>query len=274
MKTTNRFFTTLIGLLMCFNVSMNAQEDAKPMYITVTTMHWNMDYKDFKMDEWKAVEKEFLDKVVMKNEHILSASFYLHRLTADNTELLYVQSFASWDAIDKASKRSNELSLEAWPKDEDAKIYFDKRNAYYAPEHSDEIYAVMDIAKPLAEAPTKDMVCYVRKGHFNFSGDMGTQAEFDALSKEYADNVTFKNEYIKGYYTYAHAWGAVRTEAIEVFFLDSLADLEKMMDKDGELYEAHWKDEAARKKMEEAGQKYYDNRHGDYVYTFVAGLAK
>ena len=29
------------------------------------------------MDEWKAVEKEFLDKVTMKNEHIMNASFYL-----------------------------------------------------------------------------------------------------------------------------------------------------------------------------------------------------
>lgn len=273
MKTTN-LFITLIGLLMCFNVSMNAQENAKPMYITVTTMHWNMDNENLKMDEWKAVEKEFLDKIVIKNEHILSASFYLHRFTADNTELLYVQSFASWDAIDKASDRNAELSREAWPNEAEARAYFKKRNAYYAPQHSDEIYAVMPHVKPLAGNPEKNMVCYVRKGHFNFKGDTGTEEEFNALGNEYAENVTYKNEYIKGYYTYAHAWGADRTESIEVYFLDSLADIEKMNEREGELFEAHWKDEASRKAMEEKGRKYFDNRHGDYIYTFVAGLAK
>lgn len=274
MKTINRFFTVLaIALLLC-NTSIFAQEQQRPAFVTVTTMHWNMNMEDFKMDQWKAVEKEYLDKVTMKNEHVSGASFYLHRMTPDNTELLYVQSYPSWDAVGKAAERNAELATAAWPDEKARQAFFKKRNAYYSPKHSDEIYAPMPNAKVMSAPPSKDMVCYVRKGHFNYSDDTGTDEEFEALNKEYFDNVTAKNEYIKAYYPMAHAWGSDRTEVVEAYFLDSLADLDKMFERDGELFEAHWKDEASRKAMDEKGRKYFDNRHGDYIYTYVAGLAK
>ncbi len=272
MKTINRFFMVLAVMLLLCNISTFAQEQTRPQFVTVTTMHWNMDNKDFKMDEWKAVEKEYLDKVTMKNEHVASASFYLHRMTPDNTELLYVQTYPTWEAIGKAADRNAELAKAAWSDEKARTAFFKKRNAYYSDNHSDEIYATMPNAKGMTTAPTKDMICYVRKGHFAFGE--GSDEEFDALDKEYFDNVTNKNEYIKAYYPMAHAWGSDRTEAIEAFFLDSLADLDKMFDKDTELYEAYWKDEASRKAMEEKTAKYFDGRHGDYIYTYVAGLAK
>ncbi len=50
-----------------------------------------MEYEDWDMDTWKAVEKEYLDKVTMKNEHLVGASMLLHKLTPDNSELLYVR---------------------------------------------------------------------------------------------------------------------------------------------------------------------------------------
>lgn len=272
MRTINRFFMVLaITLLLC-NTSAFAQEQTRPEYVTVTTMHWNMNNKDFKKDEWKAVEKEYLDKITMKNEHVTSASFYLHRMTPDNSELLYVQSYPTWEALGKAAARNAELAKAAWPDEKKRDEFFKKRSAYYSPMHSDEIYATMPNAKPMATMPTKDMICYVRKGHFAYGE--GSDEEFDALDKEYFDNVTNKNEYIKAYYPMAHAWGSDRTEAIEAYFLDSMADLDKMFDKDTELYEAHWKDEASRKANEEKSAKYFDGRHGDYIYTYVAGLAK
>lgn len=272
MKTINRFFMVLaITLLLC-NTSTFAQEQTRPEFLTVTTMHWNMDNKDFKMDEWKAVEKEYLDKITMKNEHVSGASYYLHRMTPDNTELLYVRSYPSWEAVGKAAARNAELAKEAWPDGKARNDFFEKKDAYYSVNHSDEIYATMPNAKPMATLPTKDMICYVRKGHFAYGE--GTDEEFDAMGKEYFDNVTNKNEYIKAYYPAAHAWGSDRTEFVEAFFLDSLADLDKMFDKDTELYEAHWKDEASRKADEEKSAKYFDGRHGDYIYTYVAGLAK
>lgn len=272
MKTINRFFMIMAVMLLSYNTATFAQEQTRPQFITVTTMHWNMDNKDFKMDEWKAVEKEYLDKVTMKNEHVAGASFYLHRMTPDNTELLYVQSYPTWEAIGKAAARNTELAKAAWPDENGRNDFFKKREAYYSSNHSDEIYATMPNAKPMATMPTTDMICYVRKGHFAFGE--GSDEEFDAMDKEYFDNVTNKNEYIKAYYPMAHAWGSDRTEAVEAFFLDSLADLDKMFDRDTELYEAHWKDEASRNAMEEKGAQYFDGRHGDYIYTYVAGLAK
>lgn len=272
MKTINRFFMVMALMLLLCSAPLIAQEQARPQYVTVTTMHWNMNNKDFKMDEWKAVEKEYLDKVTMKNENVISASFYLHKLTPDNTELLYVQAYPNWEAIGKAAQRNAELAKAAWSDESARNAFFDKRNSYYSEKHSDEIYATLPNAKVMTTNPTKDMVCYVRKGHFKFGE--GTDEEFEALDKEYFDNITAKNEYIKAYYPMAHAWGADRTEFVEAIFLDSLADLEKMFDKDNELFEAHWKDEAARKAMEDKGSQYFDNTHGDYIYTYVAGLAK
>ena len=67
MKTTNRLFTAIMATLLLLNTTaILAQDEAPqgPEYVTITTMHWNMDMKDFKMDEWKAIEKEFLDKKI------------------------------------------------------------------------------------------------------------------------------------------------------------------------------------------------------------------
>ncbi|MBJ7881510.1 hypothetical protein [Gelidibacter salicanalis] len=272
MKTIKGLFVVLAGMLLLNSTSTIAQEQTRPEFVTITTMHWNMDNKDFKMEEWKAVEKEYLDKVTMNNEHVANASFYLHRMTPDNTEILYAQSYPSWEAMGKAADRNTELEKSAWPDEKARTAFMKKRDAYYSPKHSDEIYATMPHAKRMTTAPTKDMICYVRKGHFAYGE--GNNEEFEATSKEYFDNVTSKNEYIKAYYPMAHAWGSDRTESVEAFFLDSMADLDKMFDRDTELFESHWKDEAARKGMEEKSAKYFDGRHGDYVYTYVAGLAK
>lgn len=272
MKTINRFFMVMAIMLLLYNATTFAQEQNGPAYVTVTTMHWNMDNKDFKMDEWKAVEKEYLQKLTMNNENVMSSGFYLHKMTPDNTEVLYVQTYPSWDAIGKAAGRNAELAKEAWPDENARDAFYKKRSAYYSDKHSDEIYVTMPNAKLMATMPTKDMICYLKRGHFKF--DEGSDAEFDALDKEYFDNVTNKNEYIKAYYPMAHAWGSDRTEAVEAFFLDSMADLDKMFDKDTELYNEHWKDEATRKADEEKAAKYFDGRHGDYVYTYIAGLAK
>ena len=272
MKTINRFFMVFTMMLLLSNPVIFAQEQTRPEFVTVTTMHWNMDNKDFKMDEWKAIEKEYLDKITMKNEHVVSVSFFLHRMTPDNTELLYVQTYPTWEDLGKAATKNAELAAAAWPDKTARDNFFKKRGAYYSDDHSDEIYATMPNAKPLPTSTTTDMVCYVRKGHFAYGE--GTDEEFDATAKEYFDNVTNKNEFIKGYYPMAHAWGSDRTESIEAFFLDSMADLDKMFDRDTALFEAHWTDEASRKAMDEIGAKYFDGRHGDYIYTYVAGLSK
>jgi len=275
MKTTKQSLIVIAVFLLLFSTSSFAQEETPqgPQYITVTTMHWNMDLEDFSMDEWKAIEKEYLEEVTMKNELILSASFFLHRYTADNTELVYVQSYANWEAIDKADDRNGELARAAWPDDDARAAFFKKRNAYYEDFHSDEIYATLSGAKVMSQAATEDMVCYVRKSHFSFPED-GSQKEFNALRKEFLENVIHKNDYFKAYYPNAHAWGSDRTEFVEAFFVNSLAYLEKAQQRTGELVRTHWADEEARKAFWTKNNKYFTGVHGDFIYTLVAGLSK
>ncbi|UKM65963.1 hypothetical protein GSB9_02535 [Flavobacteriaceae bacterium GSB9] len=276
MKTTNQLLLAIVFVLLLITPTVNfAQEESHktPAFIAVTTMHWNMDKEDFSMDEWKAVEKEFIDKVVKKNEYILGASTYLHEFTPDNTELIYVQTFASWDDMGKFAERNAELAKEAWPDDEARKAFMDKRFSYYANEHSDEIYAPLPGAKLMKETPEKDMLCYVRKTHFAFPED-GSQEEFMEMRKEFIEKIINKNEYIKAYYPHVHAWGSDRTENLEAFFIESWADLDKMYDRNQELMEEAWPDEEARKEGGKKWNKYFTGVHGDYMYKWVHGLSK
>ena len=273
MKTMKRLLF-LFTVLFMFNTAIVAQEEAKrPEYITVATMYWNPDQEDFDMKTWKSIEKEYLDKVTSKNEHIMGASFYLHQFTADNTELLYVQTYKDWDAIDKSGARDGELAKEAWPDADARKAFFKKRNAFYADKHSDEIYATMSGAKVITENPGKDLTLYIRKSHFAFP-EGGTQKEFSELRKEYLENVIHKNDIIKAYYPSSHGWGSDSTEFVEAFFVESLGDIDKMFDKNSELSKAHWPDEDARKEVGKKAGKYYTGVHSDFIYTFVHELSK
>lgn len=276
MKTTRQSLIVIAVFLLLFSTASFSQGEVPqgPQYITVTTMHWNMDLEDFSMEKWKAVEKEYLDNVTMKNEFVMGVSFFLHRYTADNTELIYVQSYASWEDIDKASDRNGELARAAWTDDDTRASFFKKRNAYYDNYHSDEIYATLPGAKIMSHAAaTEDMICYVRKSHFAFP-DSGSSREFNALSKEITENIINKNDHLKAYYPSVHAWGADRTEFVEAFFVNSLADLEKMDARRVELIKEHWSDEATRKAFGKKRDKYFTGVHGDFIYTFVAGLSK
>jgi hypothetical protein len=275
MKTTNRFFSALTAMLLLFSTTAFSQDDApaEVKYYTVTTMHWNMDYEDFDMDTWKAVEKEYLDNVTVKNEHILAASFYLHQISTDNSEIIYVQAYASWDAIDKASKRNGELAREHWADDDKATEYFTKRNAYYSNKHSDEIYSVTPGTKSFAEAPKDGMILYVRRSHAVFPSD-GSGKEFTELRDGYLENIINKNELIKAYFPHAHFYGTDSTERIEAFFFDSLADYDKHFDRNAELAKEAWPDDAARKERGKRVGKYFTGIHSDAIYTFVGGLNK
>jgi len=275
MKTTIKLFMAIAMTLLLFSSTLFAQDDAptRPMYVSVTTMHWNMDNDDFDMEEWIAVEKEFLDKVTSKNEHVMGAGVYMHRYTADNRELLYIRTYASWEDIDKAGTRDGELAKEAWPDEEARDAFYDKQAGYYSDFHSDEIYATMSGAKLMTEAPGDDMIMYVRKSHFAYPDD-GTMEEFKALRSEFTENVIHKNEYIKAYYPNAHFWGSDRTEFVEAFMVNSMDDLDDMLTRTGELVKEHWPDEEARKGMNEKSGKYFTGVHGDYIYSLVKELSK
>lgn len=232
-----------------------------------------MELKDFSFDQWKAVEKEYLDKVVKKNEFVLGQEILLHHFTEDNTEILLVTTYENWEAIKKADEKSSELEKAAWPDDKSRKAYFEKRGQYYAHNHSDEIYSTLPGAKLPQKSFDKDMLFYVRVSHFAFPKD-GTMKEFQDLNKQLFDAVINKNDLIKAYYPNAHAWGADNTEFTEVFVVESLADLENALTKNGDLFKATWNDDAKRKAFGEKRGKYFTGVHGDYIYKLVHELTK
>jgi hypothetical protein len=274
MKTPNRFFAVLTAVLVLFATFSFAQEDDGPSikYYVAVTYHWNMDYEDFDMDTWKAVEQEFLEKVTKKNEHILASSVYLHHTTPDNSELMVVQGYASWDAIEKASDRNGELINEAWPDEAERNAYFDKRQAYYSAKHSDEIYAASPGAKYFAEDPTDGMILHLRKSYRAYPED-GSAAEWNELRDTYIENIINKNELIKAWFPAAHYYGGDSTERVTATFFDSMADFDAHYDRNGELAAEAW-DEETRKDRGQRAAKYWTGYHGDYIYTFVGGLSK
>lgn len=267
-----KFTWALVGAMLLGFLSHAQEEKVESKYITVTTMHWNFDKEDFKLDEWKKTEKEYLEKVTSKNEFILSSSYYMHRYTADNSEVIYVQSYASWEDIDKASARNGELEKAAWPEKSSGDAFFNNRDSYYTLDHSDEIYATLPDMKRY-DGEDKDLILYLRVSHFAAPED-GSKEEFEGLRKMEVDKIISKNEYIKGYYPSVHAWGSSKTEFVEAFLLDNIGDLDKMSERSGELAKEAWPDEEEMKKLGKDYGKYFSNRHSDYIYTYVAGLSK
>lgn len=262
-----------VFLIMLLLSNFSFAQETNPYFVTATKMHWNMDMENFSMDEWKAVEREYLDKVVKKNPLIKGQLYLMHYFTADNTELILVTTYESWSDIEKAAEKTQELIKAAWPNEKDRRAFFTKRAKYYAKEHSDEIYATLPVQKTPKANFDKDMVYYVRVSHFAFP-ENGTDKEFDELSKQFFDAVINKNDLIKAYYPNEHAWGSDKTQFTEVFVVESLADLESALKKNGELYNANWNDDDKRKAFNEKMNKYTTGVHGDYVYRSVHELTK
>ena len=269
MKTI--FLAVVFGMLLMGNSTF--AQDYKSYLVTVTKLHWNMDNKNFSNDEWKAVEKEYLDKVVKKNPFIIGQEILMHSFTEDNTELLLVTTYENWDGIEKAGDKDDELIKAAWPEEKARKVFFEKRAQYYAHNHSDEIYATMPGAKLPKGNFDKDMIYYMRVSHFAYPKE-GTDKEFTDVEKQYFDAVTNKNDLIKAYYPNRHAWGADNTQFTEVFVVDSLADLDSALNKNRDLFKVAWSDETKRKDYSEKSGKYFTGQHSDYIYKSIHELTK
>ncbi|WP_242202104.1 hypothetical protein [Aestuariivivens insulae] len=262
MKTTNQFFSAMvIILLLAMPLCALAQDEEpkRPMYVTVTKSYWNKDYKGTP-DEWKAAEKEYMEKVTKKNEYVTWAGYFMHLFTENSNEVIYAQTYPNWEAIDKASARNSELEKEAWPDEEARKAFLEKLGSAYSHFHSDEIFATMPGAKQMEGEVTDDMVLYVRQNKMAFPED-GTWEEWQTLQKKVLENAIYKNEYIKAYYPERHAWGSDRRDFNEIIYLDSMCDLERMFDKYQELMK-----EALTDDERKAFGKYFKS-HGDYLYS-------
>lgn len=254
------FFTLLLG------VNVLAQEEPKPVFITVTTMHRNLENKE---KDWLKTEQEFYDKVTSKNDLIIGSEILTHYYTADNTEILHILVYKTWEDIEKSGEITDELIKKAWPDEAGRKAFFDKQRSYYTTLHSDEIYTSQPMVgyKPLKTDSKEPMIVYMRKTHLSLTGQGKGLREFN-------EKVTMKNPFIKGYYPHRHYWGADSRDFIEAFLFDSMSDLEKSSDKDDELIKAAWPKEEDRKAFFDEMRKAVTGFHADYVYKNEPSMAK
>lgn len=264
MKTSKNLVFGMLIFTFLLSIGVCAQDDFKPVFITVTTLHRNLnsDGKD-----WKKTEQEYYDKVTSKNDLIIGSEILHHYFTDDSSEILMVSVYRTWEDIEKSNDVSNDLIKKAWPDEKARKAFFDKQGSYYGPMHSDEIYNSVAGGKELKNPSKEPMVVYVRKSQMSLNGQ-------GKGMKEYNEKVTMNNPYVKAYYPHRHAWGADSRDFMEAFLFDSMADLEKSFDKNDELTKAAWPKEEDRKAFFTEMNKAFTGIHGDYIYHNEPTMSK
>lgn len=267
----------IVLFILCCSVFAYGQraKEGVPKFVTVTHYHWDLDFDNLNLNDWKRGEQEYFDKVTSKNEFLRSSTYYLHRFSNDSSELLLVQTFNSWEDINNAINRNTELEQEAWPDQTKREAFLKQLASYYQVYHSDEIYLILPQIKPTNEYATVDheMLMYIRRSHFSKTGN-GLDADFQKLQKLYLENVFNKNEYIKGYYANVHAWGSDKSEFVEAFYVRSYHDLEQMLKTNIALTEKAWPNVAERNQINKAYSAYFTGIHGDYIYVAVPEFSK
>ena len=268
MKTIKNVVQLALVFCLLFSATVYSQEEEKeefkPVFLTITTLHRTSD-PDVDLSDWLETEKEYHDNVTMKNDMILGSGLYFHYFSDDDSEVISVTVYGSWADIETANDKNSELVKAHWP-DEDARSdYFKKRDSYYDDMHSDEIMTSWPFQVSLMTESTEPLIFYVKK---NIRGN-GDGSGF----KEYFENVTSKNKYVKGYYTHGHRYGANSRDAHEVFVFENFSDIEKAFDEDDRLVKEHWPDEEKRKEFFEGYSKIFAG-HGDAIYQNVPELVK
>jgi hypothetical protein len=258
----------MLACALFFDLSMHAQEEGEqanePIILAVTTLHRTSD-KDVDSSDWLETEKEYFDKVTMKNDLIINSGVYFHYFTPDASEIVMISTYKNWNDIEAAVKMTSELVNEAWPEEAAREAFFKKQSSYYSPLHSDEIYSSTKFEKALETTSEEPLIYYVKR-NIGGNGDIET-------FKAYYDNVIMKNNVIKGYYTHSHMYGANSREFNEVFVFDSFGDIEKAFNEDERLVKDHWELEDERKEFMKKYMNLFEN-HGDYIYQNVPELGK
>lgn len=135
MKTTKILLTAIIATLM---FSWNAAMAQEGNYYTVTT--WKMHVpEDGSRAELTKLLQDFADKVVKKNDKLISQRVLHHIYGNDLRDLVVISEYANWMDIEAAGEMQNKLVEAAWP-DETERAAWNKSFFKYVVTHSDEIY--------------------------------------------------------------------------------------------------------------------------------------
>jgi hypothetical protein len=135
----NIFFITLFICAFGTNSNLFAQEENNGNIFVVTT--FEMAFKPGNtMAEFDSLNKLYTEKVISKNNLIVSQRTLRHFWGHNNRDFVVITEVKNWGDIIEANKLSNELFEKAWPNEEARKEYNDANNKYFTGKHSDEIY--------------------------------------------------------------------------------------------------------------------------------------
>jgi hypothetical protein len=138
------FALVLTFAVMLLSATTFAQEEGH--YYTSTT--WKISIpEDGSNAEFMELMQEWYDKVVSKNEKIISERVFRHQSGGDMRDWVFISEYASWNDIEEANNRQSELVNEGWPNVDERSAFF-KKFWKYVDTHSDEIYqGVPELAK-------------------------------------------------------------------------------------------------------------------------------
>jgi hypothetical protein len=128
------FALVLTFAVMLLSANIFAQDGN---YYVMTTWKF-MVPEDGSNSELNDLMKEWHEKVVMKNDKIVSEKVFTHRSGADMRDWIFLSEYASWGDIEAANDTQNKLVSEGWSNEEDRDKFFDNFWKYVIT-HSDEI---------------------------------------------------------------------------------------------------------------------------------------
>jgi hypothetical protein len=128
------FALVLTFLVMLLSTNIFAQDGN---YYVMTTWKF-MVPEDGSNAELNDLMKEWHEKVIMKNDKLLSEKVFVHRSGGDMRDWVFLSEYASWSDIEAANDTQNKLVSEGWPNKEDRDKFFDTFWKYVIT-HSDEI---------------------------------------------------------------------------------------------------------------------------------------
>lgn len=93
--------------------------------------------------ELDSLTQLYTDKVIKKNDLIISHRILRHWWGHDNTQVVIMYEVKNWEDVDKANTLNDELFQKAFPTKEERDRYNKANNKYFTGKHSDEIYSEM-----------------------------------------------------------------------------------------------------------------------------------
>jgi len=137
MKTLTHSIVVLL-FLFCFT-NLLAQQPSDDEVVVITKLQLAFP-EDGSNAEFDSLNQLYTDKVIKKNEHILWHRNVRHLWGSDSRDYLVIYGLKSFEDVNKANERNNELFEEAWATEEAREVYNNAMNKYFTTVHSDEIY--------------------------------------------------------------------------------------------------------------------------------------